>query len=231
MVSATMAAKRKAKLPRSRASTAELSAPQELPEFIDRLYRKIQSAPPGKKKWAAEAVDELSQLMDLSERLLADAASVRGLAIINAQSSPEYLDTLKALDPLAPAFARGARARADLLKEGGGVYTTDRVAEILDISSQAVLKRHSSGKLLALTFGRRGFRYPAWQFDQQRRAVISGLDEVLSALSRHDAWMQNVFFLSPSSRLHDRRPLDVLREGKFEPVLDAARSFLEQGAA
>jgi hypothetical protein len=61
--------------------------------------------------------------------------------------------------------------------------------------------------------------------------VIPGLEEVLSALSGHDAWMQNVFFLSPSSRLNDRRPLDVLREGTFEPVIEAARIFLEQGAA
>jgi hypothetical protein len=232
MVNANMAAKRRVQPSRSSAAApGDVPAAQELPEFIDRLYRKIQSAPPGKKKWAAEAVDELSRLMDLSEKLLADAASVRGFAIVRAQSSPEYLDTLKALDPLAPAFARGAKARLDLLREGGGVYTTDQVAEILDILPQAVIKRHNSGKLLALTFGRRGFRYPVWQFDQQRRAVIPGLDEVLSALSRHDAWMQNVFFLSPSSRLNDRRPLDVLREGKFEPVLEAARSFLEQGAA
>src|SRR5216684_7162418 len=78
-----MPGKRKAKPSRSGAPAAGVaSAAQELPEFIDRLYRKIQSAPPGKKKWAAEAVDELSHLMDLSEKLLADAASVRGLAIV-----------------------------------------------------------------------------------------------------------------------------------------------------
>jgi hypothetical protein len=227
-----MPAKRKAKPPRSGApGTVERSPSTELPEFIDRLYRKIQGAPPGKKKWAAEAVDELSRLLDLSEKLLADAASVRGLAIVRAQTSPEYLDTLRNLDPLAPAFARGAMARLELLKQGGGVFGTDKVAEILDISPQAVIKRHSAGKLLALSLGRRGLRYPAWQFDEARRAVVAGLEEVLSALSGHDAWMQNVFFLSPSSRLDGRLPLDVLREGKFEPVLDAARSFLEQGAA
>ncbi|HMC60631.1 MAG TPA: hypothetical protein VKJ01_15680 [Candidatus Solibacter sp.] len=227
-----MPAKRKAKpSPTGAATGGDASAARELPEFIDRLYRKIQNAPPGKKKWAAEAVDELSRLMDLSEKLLADAASVRGLAIVRAQSSPEYLDTLKALDPLAPAFARGVKAGLELLKEEGGLCNTDRVAEILDISPQAVIKRHSTGKLLALTLGRRGFRFPAWQFNEERRAVVPGLEEVLSALSGHDPWMQNVFFLSPSSRLNDRRPLDVLREGRFEPAIEAARVFLEQGAA
>ncbi|MBZ5726292.1 MAG: hypothetical protein LAP87_15000 [Acidobacteriia bacterium] len=226
-----MPAKRKAKPPRSAPPAAESSAAQERPEFIERLYRKIQDAPPGKKKWAAEAVEELSRLMDLSERLLADAASIRGLAIIRAQSSPEYLDTLKGLDPLAPAFARGVRARLELLKEGGGVYTTDKVAEVLGISPQTVIKRLNTGRLLALSLGHRGHRYPVWQFDQERHAVLPGLETVLSALSAHDAWMQNVFFLSPNSRLNDRRPLDALREGNFEPVLEAARSFLEQGAA
>ncbi len=227
-----MPIKRKTRPPRSGLSPAlESPVPQELPEIIDRLYRKIQEAPPGKKKWAVAAVDELSRLMDLSETLLADAASDPGLAIVRAQSSPEYLNTLRSLDPLAPAFARGVHARLELLKEGGGVYTSDQVAEILAISPQTVAKWHNSGKLLALTFGRRGFRYPRWQFDLDKFAVLPGLEEVLAALSEHDAWMQNVFFLSANSHLSDRRPLDVLKEGKFELVLDAARSFLQQGAA
>jgi hypothetical protein len=195
------------------------------------LYRKIQDAPPGKRKWAEEAVAELSHMMDLSEQLLADAASVRGLAIMRAQSAPEYMANLRGLDPLVPAFVRGAKAKQELIREGGGVYTTDRAAEILNISPQAVIKKHSSGKLLALTFGHRGFRYPAWQFDLREGAIIAGLDQVLSALAGHDEWMQNVFFLNPSSRLNDRRPVDVLREGKYDQVIEAARSFLEQGAA
>ena len=209
----------------------EPSAPRELPEIIDRLYLKIQEAPPGKKKWAAAAVDELNRLMDLSETLLAEAASDPGLAIVRAQSSPEYLSTLRALDPLAPAFARGVRARVELLKEGGGIYTVEQVAGILGIAPQTVVKWHNSGKLLALTFGRRGPRFPGWQFDLGKAAVLPGLEQVLAALGKHDAWMQNVFFLSANSQLNDRRPLDLLKEGQFELVLHAARSFLQQGAA
>jgi hypothetical protein len=231
MVDNIMPAKRKGKQSRSATLTGESSAGEELPEFIVRLYRKIQDAPPGKRRWAEEAVAELSHMMDLSEHLLADAASVRGLAIMRAQSAPEYMANLRGLDPLVPAFVRGARAKQELIREGGGVYTTDRAAEILNISPQAVIKKHSSGKMLALTFGRRGFRYPAWQFDLREGAIIAGLDQVLSALAGHDEWMQNVFFLNPSSRLNDRRPVDVLREGKYEQVIEAARSFLEQGAA
>jgi hypothetical protein len=230
MVDKIMPAKRKGKQYRSATPTGDAS-PEELPEFIVRLYHKIQDAPPGKRKWAEEAVYELSHMMDLSEQLLADAASVRGLAIMRAQSAPEYMANLKGLDPLVPAFVRGAKAKQELIREGGGVYATDRVAEILNISPQAVIKKHTSGKLLALTFGRRGFRYPAWQFDLREGAVIPGLDQVLSALAGHDEWMQNVFFLNPSSRLSDRRLVELLREGKFELVIEAARSFLEQGAA
>ncbi len=163
-------AKHKAKPTRSASPAVGESSPaQERPEFIDRLYRKIQNAPPGKKKWAAEAVEELNRLMDLSEKLLADAASVRGLAIIRAQSSPEYLDTLKGLDPLAPAFARGVRARLELLKEGGGAYTTDKVAEILGISPQAVIKRYNAGKLRTLRFFHRHVRPTACASNLQLR--------------------------------------------------------------
>jgi hypothetical protein len=77
--------------------------------------------------------------------------------------------------------------RLELLKEGGSVSTTDRVAETNWCSPQKVV---------------RCLRYPRWQFGFDRAATVHGLEEVLSALSKHDAWMQNVFFLSSNSRLN-----------------------------
>jgi hypothetical protein len=54
---------------------------------------------------------------------------------------------------------------------------------------------------------------------------------VLLALADHDEWMQNVFFINPNTRLEGRRPLDLLREGEIQEVLDAAREFGQHGAA
>jgi hypothetical protein len=43
--------------------------------------------------------------------------------------------------------------------------------------------------------------------------------------------MQNVFFIDPNTRLNGRRPLDLLREGELQKVLDAAREYGQHGAA
>jgi hypothetical protein len=39
------------------------------------------------------------------------------------------------------------------------------------------------------------------------------------------------FFVTSNDRLGGQRPLDVLRQGALEPVLEAARRFGEHGAA
>ena len=80
---------------------------------------------------------------------------------------------------------RGIEARRRLIKDNGGVRTTEQVAEFLGISPQAVNKRRTSRKLLALTFRRRGYMYPAWQFDPIR-GTLPGLEEVLLTLSHQD---------------------------------------------
>jgi hypothetical protein len=71
--------------------------------------------------------------------------------------------------------------------------------------------------------------FPAWQFTDH--GTIPGLERVLLALTDHDEWMQNVFFINPNTRLSGRRPLDLLREGEIQEVLDAAREFGQHGAA
>src|SRR5207248_3449200 len=168
----------------------------------------------------------------LSDEALTKAASAddNWIAMLRAMQSPEGLKRLQAADPLAQAFLRGIEARRRLIKDNGGVRTTEQVAEFLGISPQAVNKRRTSRKLLALTFRRRGYMYPAWQFDPIR-GTLPGLEEVLLTLSHQDEWMQNIFFVSGNTRLNDRRPLDLMREGRVEAVIEAARSFAEHGAA
>src|SRR5580692_5053455 len=53
--------------------------------------------------------------------------------------------------------------------------------EFFEDLRQAVEKRRSQGKLVALTTGRHGYRYPVWQFDES--GTIPGLQETLSVLA------------------------------------------------
>ena len=132
-------------------------------------------------------------------------------------------------DPLARARFRGTLEMRRLLNEDGGAFTGRDVAELLGISRQAVDKRRKAGQLLALELPKRGLLYPAWQFAEGD--LLPGLVEVLTALDGHDAWARARFFVTENDRLAGERPLDALRRGQLEPVLQAAHSFGQHGAA
>jgi len=205
--------------------------PQEWPEWLLRLRQRIREESPLKREWAEKAGNLILQLMDLSEESLVDAATAPDNfhAVLRAMGSPELLERMQASDPLAKAFVDGLDARANLIEQNGGVFKTEQVAEYLGISAQAVNKRRASFQLLGLTFRKRGHVFPAWQFDQ--RGTVAGLHEALLALGEHDEWMQNVFFVSPNTRLGGRRPLDLLRDRKVSEVIEAAKDFGYHGAA
>jgi hypothetical protein len=139
-------------------------------------------------------------------------------------------ELLPTSDPLAIARLRGKGAMREVLGQEGGALTASQAAEVLGISRQAVDKRRKGGQLLALTLPRRGLLYPAWQFNETG-ATLHGFVEVLEALGDDDEWAQARFFLNGNDRLGGRRPLDALREGDLDAVLEAARAFGEHGAA
>jgi len=133
-------------------------------------------------------------------------------------------------DPLAKARLRGHLAMRELLNADGGALTASQMADVLGISRQAVDKRRKAGQLLAVALPRRGLLYPAWQITESG-APLGGLVEVLAELRGHDPWARARFFVTGNDRLGGNRPLDVLREGALEAVLEAARGFGEHGAA
>jgi hypothetical protein len=219
-------AKRRAVVQRS----PEPQHPREWPEWMDRLRRRVQEETPAKREWAEKAGNFIIQLMDLSEEVLVGASSTpdNWHAVLRAMGSPEMLRQMQASDPLANAFLRGIEARIRLIQENGGVFSTEQVARYLDVTQQAVTKRRHSRQLLGLTFRRRGCMYPAWQFVQS--GTVPGLHDVLMALAEDDEWMQNVFFITPNTRLAGLRPLEYLRDGKVAEVLEVAREFGRHGA-
>jgi hypothetical protein len=143
-------------------------------------------------------------------------------------SSTELLDDLKEVEPLAPAFIRGIEASRRLIDEHGGAVTAVQAGVILGISRQTVENRRRAGKLLAVSTGRHGYRYPVWQFDES--GTLPGLGDVLRVLAPHDEWMQVAFFVAKNQRLADRTPVESLRAGKLDAVIDAAVVYGEHGA-
>jgi hypothetical protein len=142
---------------------------------------------------------------------------------------PEVMASLTRRDPLARARLRGLQVRERLLAAEDGVLTAEEAADLLGITRQAIDNRRKRGTLLGVQLGKRGYRYPAWQFTPE--GMLPGLGQVLSALDDYSPWIQLSFLLNDNAWLDGLRPLDLLRRGKIDPVVDAAGKYGEQSAA
>ncbi len=187
-----------------------------------------EKANPVRRIFLQRSLRAIEQLQGLEESKLAEAvqAPTDYSVLISALKSEEALASLRAADPLAGARVRGLEAKRRLLEAEGGAVSSAEAARLLGITRQAVDKRRKEGKLLGVELGRKGFRYPAWQFG------LSHFEPVLAALRGRDSWEQITFFLNPSPLLEDRTPLEALQQGKCEigDLLRAASVFGEQGA-
>ena len=171
---------------------------------------------------------------------IASELSPQGIAELTASSTDFELlvNTLSAsliaadpedADPLMRAKLRGLEHRKRILEKLGGTLSAEEVADLIGISRQAVDKRRSQNQLIGLTQGRRGYAYPAFQFEDGK--TLTGLREVLDALSGHDPWMQSIFFANGNDRLNGKTPLEGLRGGELDFIVLAAQAYGEQGAA
>lgn len=198
---------------RSLASTLRQFKKTKHPAFYTRILRAVKSLE-----------------NDLTNALIdeATAAPTDHLVMLEAVSSAPWVSELTADDPLVAAKLRGLNLRQQMLKKSGGALTSEKVAEVLNISRQAVDKRRASNQLLALTQGRRGYSYPSFQFEGGK--TLKGLEDVLGKLSALDPWMQLNFFTRPDERLGGSTPIEALGEGKVGEVVSAANGYGEQGA-
>ncbi len=169
----------------------------------------------------------------VGERSLSGAASALSdyLALLRMLESPEVLGGFSAKDPLADARLRCLEAKVRLLEDEGWTLSADEAAASLRISREAVNQRRRSGKMLALSTGLRGYRYPVWQFGEE--GVLPGFEPTLKELSIHGQWGRVAFFLVGNELLDGLRSLDLLRRGRPEDLeagMAAARARGEQVA-
>jgi hypothetical protein len=206
--------------------------PAVAPSVRDAMVRLLQvSREPARAAFLARALNALARVAPrLTELQLGDAAGASSdvAVLVKALRAPEALSGLEEEDPLAGARLRGAQARQELLRAEGGTLGVGEVADILGLTRQAVDKRRRARTLLAVGVGKRGFRYPAWQFSDGD--VVRGIPETLRVFDIQP-WTQVSWFLTGDSRLGGARPLDALRRGEIERVVRAASAYGQQGAA
>jgi hypothetical protein len=71
------------------------------------------------------------------------------------------------------------------------------------------------------------FFYPKWQFEPNGR-MNNHILAVLKILDSEDAWGVMAYFLQPKVSLDARTPLEVIRSGQGERVIEHARDASEQ---
>lgn len=146
-------------------------------------------------------------------RFLSDVAADTGLGLA---------------DPLAPARARAAGVKQQLIDAAGGTYTTEEVARILGIQRQAVTKRERNGQLLAVQGSAGQNLYPRCQFDAN--GVIPGFEEVLEVLPMENPWTRLSGLLAETPALAGRSILDAVRDGDLDEAIAVAQTLGEHGS-
>ncbi|WP_413990669.1 hypothetical protein ACMDCR_00475 [Labrys okinawensis] len=147
--------------------------------------------------------------------------SLREAAAFGAEIEPEKPD------PLTEALLRGSEMKRDMLKAEGGALSAQELAGHLSMTPQGLGRKRERNQVFWLHAGD-GYVYPAFQIGKD--GVLVGIREVLDAFTVEDPWMRVNFMLTGDIRLRGCRPLDLLREGRIDEVVMAARAYGEHGA-
>jgi len=123
---------------------------------------------------------------------------------------------------------RGKEICENDLKVNGGSFTLAQVESFLGISRQAIDKKVQDDALLAVRGPQRRRRYPVAQFTAD--GILPGLQDVLKNLPSANGWFRFHFLTNTDSHLGGRRPIDLLMDGKIDPVVRAAKAVGVQGA-
>lgn len=123
---------------------------------------------------------------------------------------------------LNEARERGRKRVAEILAEDD-MLTAEAFAELLGVSRVTVNSRRQSGQVIGLDGAKRGFRFPAWQLDEDGRpfAALPTLHKVLGG----SAWAVFRLLVTPQGGLNGQTGLDALRRGRADDVVAVAESI------
>jgi hypothetical protein len=122
---------------------------------------------------------------------------------------------------LAAARARGRHRAAEILA-GEEMLSADAFADLLGVSRVTVNAKRQKHEVLALEGARRGFRFPAWQLDENGRP-FAVLPQIFDRLGE-SPWTVYRFLVQHHPELDGESALDALRRGRGDDVVDVAES-------
>lgn len=170
---------------------------------------------------AIEGLLEIAVSDKLADLVMANSNSD---VLLAALQTPEALSLFSKNDPLASAKLRGLEIKQKFLEMEGGCEGSEEIAQLVGVTPQAINQRRQRGKLIGFPRGKGKYIYPLWQFTEEGKTII-GLEKVLDQLVGIDPWTQTAFFLNPNLRLNGQSPLDLLRKGEDNLVINSAIAF------
>ena len=125
-------------------------------------------------------------------------------------------------DALRTARERGRLRAAEILSQAD-MLTAEAFAERLGVSRVTVNARRQKHELLGLDGAKRGFRFPAWQVDEDGKP-LDALPRLFELLG-DSPWGVYRFLTQRHSVLNGATARDALAHGKTRQVLQAAESL------
>ena len=130
----------------------------------------------------------------------------------------------------AEAILRGrAIAEEDLLASGGALNLEQVCQFMHGVSRQSIEKKVRDQAMFSVPGPGNRRCYPVVQFNDDGSVVV-GLPEVLKALPTNSGFAILNFLVHPDDSLGGRKPIDMLKSGDIDLVLQAARSMGEHSA-
>jgi hypothetical protein len=123
---------------------------------------------------------------------------------------------------LEAARERG-RLRSPQILDQNDMLTAEQFAERLGVSRMTVNARRQKYEVLALAGAKRGFRFPAWQVNDDGKA-FDALPRLFDLLG-NNAWTVYRFLTQRHAALGGVSGKDALRQSKMTQVLQAAESI------
>jgi hypothetical protein len=163
----------------------------------------------------------MSAALDRPNDITVELTSEQGLAVEKKAFG---------LDARARALLRGKEIALQDIKAAGGAFTLDEVCQVMgQVSRQVIERRVREGRLLAVPGPSNRRVYPTIQFGADGQ-VVTGVKEVLKELPTANPWTILNFLVNPHGSLDGRKPIDLLKAGQTELVVQAAKNLAYQGA-
>jgi hypothetical protein len=219
----------------NRAPRSASAAARDFAVPVDLTVLKTLSARPATVR---SLVEQFGHLMARTK----ESGKARGFTVmIDAKGNAKFgpLPQREAPSPAATederleASLEAARARGRLLSaqilDQTDMLTAEQFAERLGVSRMTVNARRQKHELLGLDGAKRGFRFPAWQVDDDGKSfdVLPKLFDLLGS----NAWTVYRFLTQRHAALDGSSAKDALRQGKKTQVLLAAESLAQAAFA